>query len=96
MTSCYRCETEERNTKCLEQQVVLLRQSKRNADQNCMKLQADLRHSMAELQEMHQEFEVNKCTANACHGIFFSSFCFVSITRLIVPSSFYLPVNLSV
>lgn len=65
MTSYYRCETEEKNTKCLEQQVVLLRQSKRNADQSCMKLQADLRHSMAELQEMHQEFEVNKCTANA-------------------------------
>ncbi|XP_051240777.1 keratin, type I cytoskeletal 18 [Dicentrarchus labrax] len=52
-----RCETEERNTSRLEQQVALLRQSKRNADQSSMTLQADLRHSMTELQEMHQEFE---------------------------------------
>ncbi|XP_049901381.1 keratin, type I cytoskeletal 18-A [Epinephelus moara] len=52
-----RCETEEVNTRRLEQQVALLRESKRKADQNSITLQADLRHSMTELQEMHQEFE---------------------------------------
>lgn len=68
-----RCETEEKNTKCLEQQVVLLRQSKRNADQSCVKLQADLRHSMAELQEMHQEFEAARALqlqrASSCDAL---------------------------
>ncbi|XP_059197693.1 keratin-like protein KRT222 [Centropristis striata] len=52
-----RCETEENNTRRLEQQVALLRESKRDADQSSMKLQADLRHSMTDLQAMHQEFE---------------------------------------
>lgn len=94
MTSYYRCETEEKNTKCLEQQVVLLRQSKRNADQSCVKLQADLRHSMAELQEMHQEFEVNKCTANACHGIFFFFFVFCVHPTLCLPASLCLPLSI--
>ncbi|GAA6225868.1 keratin-like protein KRT222 isoform X1 [Lates japonicus] len=52
-----RCETEERNTCRLEQQVALLRESKRKADQSSMTLQAEFHHSMTELQEMHQEFE---------------------------------------
>ncbi|XP_074545702.1 keratin, type I cytoskeletal 18-A [Halichoeres trimaculatus] len=52
-----RCETEERNTLQLEQQVVLLRESKRKADESSEMLQMDLRHSMMELQDMHQEFE---------------------------------------
>ncbi|XP_040893052.1 keratin, type I cytoskeletal 18 [Toxotes jaculatrix] len=52
-----RCETEERNTWRLEQQVALLRESKRKADQSSMTLQADVHRSMRELQEMHQEFE---------------------------------------
>ncbi|KAM8879545.1 uncharacterized protein krt222 isoform 1-T1 [Spinachia spinachia] len=52
-----RCETEERNTRRLEQQVVLLRASKTKADRSSMSLQADLRLSMSNLQEMRQEFE---------------------------------------
>ncbi|XP_071360380.1 keratin, type I cytoskeletal 18-A isoform X2 [Trachinotus anak] len=52
-----RCETEERNTRRLEQQVALLRESKRKADQSSMTLQADFHRSMTELQKMHQEFE---------------------------------------
>lgn len=79
----------------LEQQVALLRESRRKADQSSMTLQADLRHSMTELQEMHQEFEVTECTANACHDVFF----FLSLfflpghlsTCVTVPPSFYLP-----
>ncbi|XP_075941630.1 uncharacterized protein LOC142950144 [Anarhichas minor] len=55
-----RCETEERNTGRLEQQVALLRESKWKADQSSTTLQADLRHSMSDLQEMHQEFEVTR------------------------------------
>lgn len=76
----------------LEQQVALLRESRRKADQSSMTLQAELRRSLTELQEMDQEFEVTKCTADACH-VFFSlpsdlSTCFT------VPSSFYLSVYL--
>ncbi|XP_060903890.1 keratin, type I cytoskeletal 18 isoform X1 [Labrus mixtus] len=52
-----RCEMEETSTLHLEQQVALLRESKRKADQSSVTLQADLRHSMMELQELHQEFE---------------------------------------
>ncbi|XP_041640115.1 keratin, type I cytoskeletal 18 isoform X2 [Cheilinus undulatus] len=52
-----RCEMEERNTLRLEQQVALLRESKRKADQSGVALEADLRRSMMELQEMNQEFE---------------------------------------
>uniref|UniRef100_UPI0037E7C6EC keratin, type I cytoskeletal 18-A n=1 Tax=Semicossyphus pulcher TaxID=241346 RepID=UPI0037E7C6EC len=52
-----RCETEERNTLRLEQQVALLRESKRKSDQSSVMLEEDLRHSMMELQEMNQEFE---------------------------------------
>lgn len=63
-----RCETEEITTLRLEQQVAVLRESKRKADQSSTILQADLRHSMADLQEMHLEFEVTKCA-----DIFFPS-----------------------
>ncbi|KAI3352245.1 hypothetical protein L3Q82_005218 [Scortum barcoo] len=52
-----RCETEERNNMHLEQQVALLREARRKADQSSVMLQAELRRSMTELQEMHQEFE---------------------------------------
>ncbi|XP_020568476.1 keratin-like protein KRT222 isoform X1 [Oryzias latipes] len=52
-----RCETEERNTRRLERQAALLRESKRKADQSSMMLQADCHRSMMELQEMHREFE---------------------------------------
>ncbi|KAF6724577.1 Keratin-like protein KRT222 [Oryzias melastigma] len=52
-----RCEIEERNTRRLERQVALLRESKRKADQSAMMLQADCQRSMMELQEMHREFE---------------------------------------
>lgn len=62
LASNRRCEMEERNTRRLEQQVDLLRQSKRTSEQSSMKLQADIRHSMTELQEMHQEFQVTKGT----------------------------------
>ncbi|KAJ4944786.1 hypothetical protein JOQ06_013326 [Pogonophryne albipinna] len=51
------CETEEITTLRLEQQVAVLRESKRKADQSSTTLQADLRHSMTDLQEMHREFE---------------------------------------
>lgn len=52
-----RCEAEEHNTWCLEQQVAMLRDSKRKAEQSSVTLQEELRHSMTELQEMNQEFE---------------------------------------
>ncbi|XP_030000915.1 keratin, type I cytoskeletal 18 [Sphaeramia orbicularis] len=52
-----RCETEERNTRRLEQQVALLRESKKKVEQSSMTLQTELSHSMTELQGLHQEFE---------------------------------------
>ncbi|XP_030608685.1 keratin, type I cytoskeletal 12 [Archocentrus centrarchus] len=52
-----RCETEERNTRCLEQQVALLRETKRTADRSSTTLHAEVHRSMTELQEMHREFE---------------------------------------
>lgn len=55
---------EERNTKFLEQQVELLRDSKKKTEQSSMKLQANIRHSVTELQEMKQKFEVTEHTAN--------------------------------
>ncbi|KAM6941636.1 uncharacterized protein krt222 [Lycodopsis pacificus] len=68
-----RCETEERNTGRLEQQVALLRESKRKADQSSMTLQADLRHSMSDLQAMHQEFEAARALqlqrASSCDAL---------------------------
>ncbi|KAM3623472.1 uncharacterized protein V6R79_011690 [Siganus canaliculatus] len=45
------------NTRRLEQQVDLLRQSKRKAEESSMTLQADIHRSMTELQEINQEFE---------------------------------------
>ncbi|XP_063739294.1 keratin-like protein KRT222 isoform X2 [Eleginops maclovinus] len=48
---------EEITTMRLEQQVAVLRESKRKADQSSTTLQADLCHSMTDLQEMHREFE---------------------------------------
>ncbi|KAM9314951.1 keratin-like protein KRT222 isoform 2-T2 [Pholidichthys leucotaenia] len=52
-----RCEAEERNTRHLEQQVELLRESKSLTDRSSWTLQADIRRSMTELQEMHRQFE---------------------------------------
>ncbi|MED6236900.1 hypothetical protein ATANTOWER_015793, partial [Ataeniobius toweri] len=53
-----RCETEERTTRRLEQQVALLREAKREADERSMTLQAECHHSMTELQQMDQDFMV--------------------------------------
>ncbi|XP_034544861.1 keratin-like protein KRT222 [Notolabrus celidotus] len=68
-----RCETEEKNTLRLEQQVVLLRESKRKADESSEMLQANLRHSMTEMQEMHQEFEAARALqlqrADSCDAL---------------------------
>lgn len=60
LTSYRRCEMEERNTRCLEQQVDLLRHSKKKTEQSSMKLQANIRHSVMELQEMKQNYEVTE------------------------------------
>lgn len=51
--------------------MALLRELKRKADQSSMTLQAEFHRSMAEMQEMHQEFEVSKCFANAQYDILF-------------------------
>ncbi|KAK5602519.1 hypothetical protein CRENBAI_009726 [Crenichthys baileyi] len=51
-----RCETEERTTRRLEQQVALLRGAKIEADESSMTLRAECHHSMTELQQMDQEF----------------------------------------
>lgn len=71
--------------------MALLRESKRKADQSSITLQADLRHSMTELQEMHQEFEVTKCTANAYHDLFF----FLSFLPLSICLSIFLSEGVS-
>ncbi|XP_053274198.1 keratin, type I cytoskeletal 18 [Pleuronectes platessa] len=72
-----RCETEERNTQRLEQQVVLLRETKRKADQSSMMLQADIHRSMTELQETHREFEAAQALqlqrAGSCDALLASS-----------------------
>ncbi|XP_047434603.1 keratin, type I cytoskeletal 18-A isoform X2 [Mugil cephalus] len=52
-----RCETEEKNTRRLEQQVAQLRELKRKADQSSTSLHTDFHRSMTELQEIHHEFE---------------------------------------
>ncbi|XP_051939835.1 keratin, type I cytoskeletal 18-A isoform X2 [Hippocampus zosterae] len=52
-----RCDTEERNTLDLEQQVAVLRESKKKTDESNMILQADIDHSMTELQDIHQEYQ---------------------------------------
>ncbi|KAG7260623.1 hypothetical protein CRUP_034809 [Coryphaenoides rupestris] len=51
-----RCACEERQTQRLEQQVALLRETKRRAEETTGQLEADLCHSMTELQDMKQEF----------------------------------------
>ncbi|XP_049576939.1 keratin, type I cytoskeletal 18-A isoform X1 [Syngnathus scovelli] len=52
-----RCDTEEHNTMHLEHQVALLRESKKKTDQSNMILQADIVHSMTELQDINQEYQ---------------------------------------
>ncbi|XP_037112436.1 keratin, type I cytoskeletal 18-A isoform X3 [Syngnathus acus] len=52
-----RCDTEEHNTMHLEQQVALLRESKKKTDQSNMILQADIVHSMTELHDINQEYQ---------------------------------------
>ncbi|XP_024269677.2 keratin, type I cytoskeletal 18-A [Oncorhynchus tshawytscha] len=51
-----RCEAEERRTKCLEQQVALLRENQMRVEQTNVQLEAELHHSMTELQDMHQDY----------------------------------------
>lgn len=99
--SCWhcRCETEERNTRRLEQQVALLRDTKRKADRSSMALQADVHRSMTELQEMHQEFEVTRRTPNVWYEISFYALLFFFLCQpplsacLNVPSFFSLPMH---
>lgn len=62
--SGFRCETEERTTRRLEQQVALLREAKREADESSVTLQAECHRSMTELQHMDQEFEVRPSPLN--------------------------------
>ncbi|KAM3842762.1 keratin-like protein KRT222 [Diretmus argenteus] len=68
-----RCEVEEWHTKRLEQQVVLLRESKRRAEHTNVKLEADLQRSMTELQETHQESEaawaLQRQRADSCEAL---------------------------
>lgn len=53
--------------------MALLRESKRKADQSSTTLQADLWHSMSDLQEMHQEFEAARALqlqrASSCDAL---------------------------
>ncbi|XP_043969144.1 keratin-like protein KRT222 isoform X1 [Gambusia affinis] len=51
-----RCETEERTTRRLEQQVSLLQEAKREANESSKALQAECHRSMTQLQQMDQEF----------------------------------------
>nr|XP_046167306.1 keratin, type I cytoskeletal 18-A-like isoform X2 [Oncorhynchus gorbuscha] len=51
-----RCELEEWQTKCLEQQVALLRENKARVEHTNVQLEADLHNSMTELQDMHQDY----------------------------------------
>lgn len=52
-----RCETEEKNTRRLEQQVEQLRESKFRAEQSSESLRSDVHHSMSELQQLHQDYQ---------------------------------------
>lgn len=52
-----RCESEEKNTRRLEQQVEQLRESKRRAEQNSECLRGDVHRSMSELQQLHQDYQ---------------------------------------
>lgn len=60
---------EERNTRCLEQQVDLLRHSKKKTERSSVKLQANIRHSVTELQEMKERFEVTTHTLHVLYHI---------------------------
>ncbi|XP_064820501.1 keratin, type I cytoskeletal 18-A-like [Oncorhynchus masou masou] len=51
-----RCELEEWQTKCLEQQVALLRENKARVELTNVQLEAELHNSMTELQDMHQDY----------------------------------------
>ncbi|XP_024296685.1 keratin, type I cytoskeletal 18-A [Oncorhynchus tshawytscha] len=51
-----RCELEEWQTKCLEQQVALLRENKARVEHTNVQLEAELHNSMTELQDMHQDY----------------------------------------
>nr|XP_004538776.2 keratin-like protein KRT222 isoform X1 [Maylandia zebra] len=68
-----RCETEERNTRRLEEEVALLRETKRTADHSSMILHAEVHRSMTELQEMHREFEAARALqlqrASSCDAL---------------------------
>ncbi|CAK6975767.1 keratin%2C type I cytoskeletal 18-A [Scomber scombrus] len=68
-----RCDTEEQNTWCLEQQVAMLRETKRKAEQNSVTLQTNLRRSMTELQEINQEFQAARALqlqrADSCDAL---------------------------
>ncbi|XP_077427116.1 keratin-like protein KRT222 isoform X2 [Vanacampus margaritifer] len=57
MEQCIGCDTEERNTMCLEQKVAVLREKKKKTEQSNMILQADIHHSMTELQDINQEYQ---------------------------------------
>ncbi|XP_077381083.1 keratin-like protein KRT222 isoform X2 [Festucalex cinctus] len=52
-----RCDTEERNTMRLEQQVAVLRETKKKTEQSNMILQADIHQSMTALQDINQEYQ---------------------------------------
>lgn len=52
-----RCETEEKNTRRLEQQVEQLRESKFRAEQSSESLKSDVHQSMSELQQLHQDYQ---------------------------------------
>ncbi|XP_036805513.1 keratin, type I cytoskeletal 18-A-like [Oncorhynchus mykiss] len=51
-----RCELEEWQTKCLEQQVALLRENKTRVEHTNVQLEAELHNCMTELQDMHQDY----------------------------------------
>ncbi|XP_072319690.1 keratin-like protein KRT222 isoform X2 [Eucyclogobius newberryi] len=60
-----RCETEERTTKCLEQQVAQLRESKRRAEQSSESLRSDVHQSIVELQQLHQDYQAAQALQRA-------------------------------
>ncbi|KAK7930725.1 hypothetical protein WMY93_007120 [Mugilogobius chulae] len=60
-----RCETEERTTKRLEQQVKQLRESKRRAEQSSESLRNYVYRSIAELQQLHQNYQAAQALQRA-------------------------------
>lgn len=52
-----RCESEEKTTRRLEQQVEQLRESKRRAEQSSESLRSGVHRSMSELQQLHQDYQ---------------------------------------